>query len=180
MTTTEIEYALVDKYVLCNKLVATGITKNCGVVSHECDVLVVSSQNYITDFEIKVSVSDVKADLKKKHKHECPNIRATYFVLPKDILDKIICYIPDNFGVLAVVKTSLYLGRDPITRLATYEKSYRLELIRRPKYNRTANKITQEDLVELYRLENIRKKRYLKKQLQNEGLIYQYERDRWS
>lgn len=178
MRTIEIEYALVDKYVLSSKLVATGITKNCGIVSHECDVLVINKNNFAIEFEIKTSLSDLKADLKKKHRHKCNKIKATYFVIPQDLLPKALEFIPREFGVMVVSRCSYLLGGNR-EKTALFEKSYIINLIRRAKQNKEVEVITSEELLELHRLENMRKKRYLKQLLYKDGYMYQYEKDKW-
>jgi len=48
------------------------------IVDHECDILSVSKKMFLREIEIKVSVSDFKADFKKKHNHS-GNIKNFYF-----------------------------------------------------------------------------------------------------
>ena len=36
------------------------------IVNHECDMLIVSKNHYLTEVEIKISLSDLKADFKKR------------------------------------------------------------------------------------------------------------------
>ncbi|MGL5646871.1 MAG: hypothetical protein ACRDDY_03385 [Clostridium sp.] len=172
MNTQEIEYALTEHFFLKEKIVATGITKSSGIVSHECDLLTVNKNMFITEYEIKISLSDVKADLKKKHGHSCNNICRTFFVLPSDLVEKAMSFIPDKFGVISVRRSEIVIDREK--NVYTYEHGYRLDYIRQPKRNKEARPITIDDLLTLYRLENMRKRRYMKNLLQKEGKIYQY------
>jgi len=59
------------------------------IVNHECDILSVSKKMYLREVEIKISVSDFKADLFKKHQHIDENIRQFYYAVPYYILDKV-------------------------------------------------------------------------------------------
>ena len=45
------------------------------IVNHECDMLIVTKNRYLTEVEIKISLSDLKADFKKKHQHKDKNIK---------------------------------------------------------------------------------------------------------
>lgn len=178
MKTLEIEYALVDNFFLNNKLVAVGITKSSGIVSHECDVLTVNNNGFITEYEIKVSISDVKADLKKKHRHSCNKIARTFFVLPEDLVDKAKELIPIQFGIISIKKVDLLIDNSSRKTLV-FEKGYRLNYIRQPKRNKSCVPITTDELLTLYRLDNMRKRRYMKNLLEKEGVIYKYIKEKW-
>ena len=56
------------------KLFEAGHTPICAnfqtMALHECDIISVNSNGFLSEFEIKVSVSDFKADFKKKAKHQ--------------------------------------------------------------------------------------------------------------
>jgi len=59
----------------------------------ECDVLSVTKSGYATEYELKISKSDFKADFKKrKHKMfskgEGGMVSRFWFVVPKDMVDK--------------------------------------------------------------------------------------------
>ena len=69
------------------------------IVTHECDMLMVTKNYFLREVEIKVSVSDFKADFKKKHNHE-GNIKQFYYAVPYYILDKIKDLVPEQAGIL--------------------------------------------------------------------------------
>ena len=69
------------------------------IVPHECDMLMVTKNYFLREVEIKVSVSDFKADFKKKHNHE-GNIKQFYYGVPYYILDKIKDLVPEQAGIL--------------------------------------------------------------------------------
>ena len=79
------------------------IVPNIFIDEHECDVLAISQVGYATEYEIKISYSDVLADQKKKHNHESNKLKNLYFVIP-DILDweKVLEMIPQRAGLLTV------------------------------------------------------------------------------
>ena len=69
------------------------------IVTHECDILSVTKNYFLREIEIKISVSDFKADFNKKHNHE-GNIKQFYYAVPYYILDKIKDLVPEHAGIL--------------------------------------------------------------------------------
>lgn len=70
-----------------------------GLLFYEVDLLVVTPSNYCYEVEIKVSRSDLIADLKKAHCHNSKTIRRLYFAIP-DYLESSIEFIPGRAGIL--------------------------------------------------------------------------------
>ena len=74
-------------------------------LAHELDVMLVSKSMYVTEFEIKVSLSDFRADFKKE-KHEGfsirrgGKIRRFFFVCPYGMIPPDL--IPDYAGLIYV------------------------------------------------------------------------------
>lgn len=106
---------------------------------HECDVLYVTKSGYGYEYEIKISKSDLKADLKKKHKHSHKLIKATTFVVPKELKDFALENVPIEFGV-AYVEVCSYTTHD----------RYYMRSIRNVKYNKDAVKWTQEQISKVH------------------------------
>lgn len=91
---------------------------NSYVVGHEADLLVIHDTDWITEVEIKVSVSDFRAEFKQKRaKHEhlvtgwskprYGEPRPSYvhrflFAMPIDVLAKVESEIPDWAGIVAI------------------------------------------------------------------------------
>ena len=146
MITKELEYAIQRKYFNTSKLITTNITAG-KIVSHECDILIVNKSNYLLEFELKVSKTDLLADLKKQHRHKCKNIRQTYFVIPVE-LKECISLIPIDFGVIVV-------KRQIIEKYDGEEVYYLCQIKRKPLTNKT-NKITSDMFLELSRLASMR------------------------
>ena len=67
-------------------------------IGHECDMLVLSKNGYLSEIEIKRSWEDFKNDFKKNHKHESYNniIKHFYYCVPESILAKCIEYWQNN------------------------------------------------------------------------------------
>jgi hypothetical protein len=70
-------------------------------LNHECDLLVLIRTGYAYEVEIKVSRSDLLADLKKRSGHHSDLLRRLYFCIPKK-LESSIPDIPERAGVLVV------------------------------------------------------------------------------
>lgn len=114
------------------------------IVNHECDMLIVTKNHYLTEIEIKISLSDLKADFKKKHQHKDENIKNFYYAFPEEIKEKAIELIPEEAGILIVIKKE-----DGI--------QYReIECYRKPKINKEAKPINDIVLSKIYRLGYLR------------------------
>lgn len=116
------------------------------IVNHECDMLIVSKNQYLTEVEIKISLSDLRADFKKEHQHKDENIKNFYYAFPEEMKEKAIELIPEEAGILIAVKKHLNSG---------YE--YRdIECYRKPKINKEAKPINDIVLSRIYRLGYLR------------------------
>ena len=98
---------IVPKFSRLNAVRYDDNTKRLGyrsenIVTHECDMLMVTKNYFLREIEIKVSVSDFKADFKKKHNHE-GNIKQFYYAVPYYILDKIKDLVPEQAGILVAM-----------------------------------------------------------------------------
>lgn len=99
ITTQEIEVALANFINPRVNLVVPNVS--WGFFNHECDMLAVSKSGYATEYEIKISKADLKADFKKEHGHTDHRIKALYYVMPhymKECAD----LIPEEAGIIFV------------------------------------------------------------------------------
>lgn len=55
---------------------------------YEADFITITKSDYLIEVEIKISISDFRADFKKKHYHDCPKVNALYYALPKELYEK--------------------------------------------------------------------------------------------
>ena len=114
------------------------------IVNHECDMLIVTKNQYLTEVEIKISLSDLKADFKKKHRHKDKNIKNFYYAFPEEMKEKALKLIPKECGILIAVEKKCSI-------------SYRtIKCYRRPQINKEAKPINDIVLSRIYRLGYLR------------------------
>ncbi len=97
--TKGIEVAIAKHFDYRRNLIVPNVSWGLGL--HECDVLIMSNHGFLTEIEIKVSLQDLKKDLKKSHGHNHKKIKYLYFAIPSK-LAKHIEYIPQKAGILVV------------------------------------------------------------------------------
>lgn len=68
---------------------------------HECDLLILTKAGFLWEVEIKVSLSDLISDKKKRHGHRNSNIKRLYFAIPKHLKNNI-KHIPERSGIISV------------------------------------------------------------------------------
>ena len=114
------------------------------IVNHECDMLIVTKNCYLTEVEIKISLSDLKADFKKEHQHKDENIKNFYYAFPEEMKEKALKLIPKECGILIAVEKKCGIP-------------YRtIECYRKPKINKEAKPINDIVLSRIYRLGYLR------------------------
>lgn len=68
-----------------------------GLLPYEADLIAVSPHGVCTEFEIKRSFEDFKADFKKGHKHDAPIIGIFYYVIPLCLQDKVVAFLKERY-----------------------------------------------------------------------------------
>ena len=155
MNTSEMEKLIYTYFESGSLAIVPKVTKNNGwldteimiwknIVNHECDMLIVSKNRYLTEVEIKISLSDLKADFKKKHQHKDENIKNFYYAFPAEMKEKALELIPKDCGILIAVKKECGIP---------YRK---IECYRKPKINKEAKPINDIVLSKIYRLGYLR------------------------
>lgn len=110
-----------------------------GMSVHECDLFVLSKNNYATEVEIKISHGDIVKDKTKRHGHNSNKIKRLFFAIPERLNQpEIIIHIPERSGIIVVDCR----GRCRIVRLA--------------KINAQARKLSAEERMNLLRLAYLR------------------------
>ena len=99
VSATEIELSVARYFSWRINLIVPNVS--WGLWLHECDLLVVTKAGYCYEVEIKISLSDLKADAKKSHGHKSKMIRKLYFAIPEYLTDAIE-HIPENAGILII------------------------------------------------------------------------------
>lgn len=109
MTEGEIAVAMAKYYGLRSLLL---VQNSHGITYMESDLLHVTSSLYLEEIEIKVSVSDFRAEFvnppsSKAYKHQQMHlsgskVRRYYIAMPQEVYDKVIDIIPDYAGVFII------------------------------------------------------------------------------
>lgn len=140
-TITQIEYTLANYFDYTRNIVVPNISWGMSGLNHECDIFVMRPTGYCVEVEIKRSMSDLKADIQKKHCHESNKIKELWFCISNawDI-EEAKKYIPSRAGIL------------------TYSRDQRIKLsdIRQPKINTAAQPLTEDEQRNLLRLAHMR------------------------
>jgi hypothetical protein len=100
LTSEQMEVSLAGYFNFRRNFIVPNISWGLGL--HECDLLVVTKSGYATEVEIKISVSDMKADFAKRHHHYSSKIKNLYFAVPKALAEKILPMLPGRAGLLTV------------------------------------------------------------------------------
>jgi hypothetical protein len=116
LTTRDIEIAVARHFNYRANLIVPNVWWGWRL-RHEADLLVVRPSGYCDEVEIKVSLSDIKADLKKRWSHWDDNrVLRVWFAVPEHLAG---CeHIPAQAGVLSVSRRPKKQGtgwRDTIT-----------------------------------------------------------------
>lgn len=86
MTETEIQKLFAYQYgLLNNNLVLPNITMGSLGARYEADLIYINKRRYVSEVEIKISMSDFKADFKKKVYHNSDIVRQFYYLFPNDL-----------------------------------------------------------------------------------------------
>ena len=107
--------------------------------NYELDLMIVKSSNYAYEIEIKISISDLRADKRKKDfAHHSDRIKQLYFAIPLVLLEKAKNLIPERAGIY------------------TIDEYERVKLYRKPQINKNARKLNDKELIKLGKLSNMR------------------------
>lgn len=101
----EIELAIAEMFGFRQNIIVPNCYITLGTAAdHECDLLIIKQSGYACEVEIKVSISDLKADFKKKHNHENELLRELYYAFPTEMYEEAKQYVPEMAGIIIVSK----------------------------------------------------------------------------
>lgn len=152
ITYIDIELALVRFFNMHKNLIVPNYYIS---PSHECDLIVVTGAGYATEIEIKMSVADMRADLRKKHKHINDKLKLLYYAFSDEIYDKCKDMLPPDAGVLVI-------SPHP-------ENHFWVEKIKTPK-EKKCRKLTDKEMLHIARTATL--KLWNAKDTIQENLIY--------
>jgi hypothetical protein len=110
---------------------------------HECDMLLMDHGGRLTEIEIKIRPSDLKADFKKPHRIRPTNkIGRLIYCMPEDMVKKYGHLVPKECGIIQVFP---WIGKTTRNRVA-------IEWVRRAKHRRDAIRLSNADREKFLRL----------------------------
>ena len=127
LTANHIELAVAHLYSWRENIIVPNVSWGLQGLGHEADMLIVNPQSlYTKEIEIKVSASDIMADLEKRHGHHSDLIKELYFAVPEALAGH--CGIPQRAGIIAV------------------SDDLKARVVRRPEINRQAKPLNRHQL----------------------------------
>lgn len=124
-----LEYLIAEYMNPRVNLIVPNVSWGLRGLRHECDLLCVSPAGYATEVELKISRSDIKADMGKMHGHRSKLIRRFFFGVPVALVD---CeYLPLDAGIIAV---DFNRGRHGV------------KIVRPPRVNKDSRKLTPAEI----------------------------------
>jgi hypothetical protein len=108
MTARDIETRVANYFDYRRNLIVPNASWGVGL--HECDLLILSQRNYATEVEIKISRSDLRADLKKSHGHNSVKIKNLWFAVPFELVPDAAELAPLRAGILGIRLARLNRG----------------------------------------------------------------------
>lgn len=120
------EIALMRYFKFNHNLVVHGVCDWSFIVGFESDLVVLTKSGYASGVEIKVTKSDLKNDLKKKHIKSIDNpkmferyfgtLKHFYYAVPTKLKEAALEQIPSFSGLITVEKDEMYGFRCKVVR----------------------------------------------------------------
>ena len=128
MTTLQMELELMNYFKFTQNTIVNGVTEVSQLVNFEADLLILTKNRYATCVEIKVSKSDLKNDIKKKHieriekfDYYFKHLKYFYYAVPKELEQEALNQIPKFAGLIIVEEVNHEIW-----------KGYRTRVVRKP------------------------------------------------
>jgi len=138
MNSFEIECALVRHLNTRINFIVPNVYWGLGL-NYEADLVVVKPSGYAYEIEIKTSKADLKADKKKKfNAHYSNKFKFLYFAVPENLTNDALELIPERSGLFSIKSNGM------------------VSLIKTPKINKNARKLTEKEIIKLGSLSNMR------------------------
>lgn len=98
-TTQQIELAVAKHFGYRQNLIVPNVYWGLGL-NYEADLVVLRPSDWAIEVEIKITASDIKADLSKRRQHDSNLFRELYFAVPESLSSN--ASIPEHAGILSV------------------------------------------------------------------------------
>ena len=138
-----IEYYTAKLFGIRNNYIIPNVS--WGFDIHECDLLVISSKsNYVTEVEIKISLSDLRADFKKRHNHNDSQnrIKYLYFAMPEVLISYAEDILPKSVGLIEIKEI----------KVNGYNNYYEANFYRKAEQIKNSRALTDDEVFSLLRL----------------------------
>ena len=166
----EIEYWLAKHLNYRQNLIVPNVSWGMGF-RHELDLLVVRKSGYAIEVEIKRSLHDLKAELKKRHSHgstghSSPDIRELWFAFPAKIKQAAQEFLAEHYPYAGQLSYELREAKTGHNGFYSYKLPRRLNIKteKRAKINTAASPLSEKERGVLLRLASMRvwsmKKKY--------------------
>ena len=132
LTACDVEIAVARMFGFRDKIIVPNVSWGLHGLGHEADLLVISTSGWCKEIEIKVSASDIHADLSKHHSHDSKLVKELYFAVPTTLSAH--PDIPAHAGIITV------------------DDNLRAEIIRRVHTNKRAVKLNAMQMEKLMQL----------------------------
>ena len=100
MTANQVELAVAAMLDYRQCIIVPNVSYGLPCLNYEADMVVLRDSMWADEIEIKVTASDIRADKKKKHNHNCVWFRSLYFAVPEELATH--PDIPERAGIYAV------------------------------------------------------------------------------
>jgi len=110
ITAQQIEIAVAKHFNSRANVIVPNVYFGLGL-PYEADLVVLRPSDWAIEIEIKISAADIKADLKKRHRHDSLLFRQLYFAVPEALADH--PDIPDSAGILSVCQINNPYRNEP-------------------------------------------------------------------
>lgn len=101
MKTIDVEIAVMEYLGIRQNLIVPNVSWGIAGL-HECDLLSLSTSNYATEIEIKVSKGDLLKDGEKVHGHVHDHITMLFFAVPEKLKEIALECIPERSGLFVI------------------------------------------------------------------------------
>lgn len=136
MTARQVEIAVAEEFGWRKCDIVPNVYWGWGL-NYEADLVVMRKSGWCLEIEIKVTRSDIKADLKKKRQHNSNKFRELWFAVPKELADD--PNIPERAGIIAVTKAGAQFYANRIRMAQTNPDAIRADDKERMKLLRLGN-----------------------------------------
>lgn len=138
MNSCEIEIAVATQFNPRMNLIVPNVSWGLNF-NYELDLIIVTQNQYAWEVEIKISLSDLRAE-KRKHflAHTSDKIKRLYFAVPYYLEDKAMALIPKRAGLLSINEKLV------------------ASLVKAPEINTNARKLKEDEISKLGKLAAMR------------------------